>query len=220
MADLHGTAPDLVLHGGDLADAGSSPVEIVDRIRELGWTGVLGNTDEMLSIPQTLNDFAKKSPGFQPLFAIIEEMAIATREILGEERLEWLRSLPRVQVHGAVGLVHASPESPWHAPAPEASDAELESLYGPLGQPVAVYGHIHRSYIRRLPGMTVANAGSVSLSYDGDPRAAYLLLDDTSPTIRRVGYDVGREGNALSACGLPHADWIAKILHTGSFQMP
>ena len=32
LADLRQTSPDLILHGGDLADAGASPVEIVDRI--------------------------------------------------------------------------------------------------------------------------------------------------------------------------------------------
>jgi diadenosine tetraphosphatase ApaH/serine/threonine PP2A family protein phosphatase len=122
-------------------------------------------------------------------------------------------------------LVHASPESPWRAPTPEATDAELESVYAPLGQPIAVYGHIHRPYIRRVPSPQVrewfvANTGSVGLSYDGDRRASYLLLDGLSPTIRRVEYDVEREMKALSSCGLPHADWIAKSLQTGSPQMP
>ena len=40
-------APDLVLHGGDLADSGSGPTEIVDQIRDLGRQSVLGNTDEI-----------------------------------------------------------------------------------------------------------------------------------------------------------------------------
>lgn len=123
--------------------------------------------------------------------------------------------LPRIQIHGPMALVHASPESPWRAPAPEASDAELESVYSPLGQPIAIYAHIHRSYIRSLSGMIVANTGSVSLSYDGDRRAAYLLLDESKPEIRRVEYNVDRELNALSSCGLPHADWVAKILESG-----
>ena len=48
LADLKHTLPDLIFHGGDLAQGGSSPVEIVDRIRDLGWPGVLGNTDETL----------------------------------------------------------------------------------------------------------------------------------------------------------------------------
>jgi predicted phosphodiesterase len=219
LVDLRQTAPDLILHGGDLADSGSSPVEIADQIRDLGWQGVAGNTDEMLFRPESLTEFAKQSPALQPVFAAIEEMAVATREALGEARLAWLRGLPRLQIRGPMALVHASPESPWRAPAPEASDAELESVYGPLGQPFTIYAHIHRSYIRSVSGMTVANTGSVSLSYDGDRRAAYLLLDESTPSIRRVDYDVDRELKALSTCGLPHADWIAKILHSGRPQM-
>ena len=209
LADLRLTSPDLILHGGDLADAGSSPVEIVDQIRALGWPGVLGNTDEMLITPE-----------LQPQLAAIREMAAATRELLGEERLAWLRALPRIQIHAPIALVHASPESPWRAPGPEAPDAELESIYSPLAQPFAIYAHIHRSFIRSVSGITIVNTGSVSLSYDGDPRAAYLLLDDLTPTIRRVEYAVARERKLLSACGLPHAEWIARTIETARPQMP
>jgi predicted phosphodiesterase len=220
LADLRQTAPDLIFHGGDLADGGASPVEIVDRIRDLGWPGVVGNTDEMLYRPESLKEFAQQSPSFQPLLALIEEMAAATREALGEERLAWLRTLSRLQIHSPMALVHASPESRWRAPAPEASDAELETIYGVLGQPIAIYAHIHRSYIRSVSGMMVANTGSVSLSYDGDPRAAYLLIEDTTPSIRRVEYDVDQELKVLSLSGVPHANWIAKILESARPQMP
>lgn len=220
LADLRQTAPDLILHGGDLADSGASPVEIVDQIRDLGWPGVVGNTDEMLFRPESLQEFARQSPKLESLFAAIEEMAVATREALGAERLAWLRALPRMQIHGPMALVHGSPKSPWRAPAHTASDAELDSVYAPLGQPIAVYAHIHRAYIRRVAGIMVANTGSVSLSYDGDRRAAYLLLDASMPAIRRVEYDVDKELKALSSCGLPHADWMAKILDSASPQMP
>lgn len=220
IADLRQMSPDLTFHGGDLAHGGASPAETVDRIRDLGWQGVLGNTDEMLFRPRTLKEFASQSPHLKGLFAAIEEMAEATRQLLGEERLAWLQSLLRIQIHGPMALVHASPESVWRAPAPEASDAELESVYSPLDQPVAIYAHIHRSFIRNVRGMIVANSGSVSLSYDGDCRAAYLLLDESKPAIRRVGYDLDKELKALSGCGLPHADWIAKTLESGRPQMP
>src|SRR5947209_16410677 len=75
IADLRQTSPDLILHGGDLADAGASPAEIVDRVRDLGWQGVAGNTDEMLFDPESLQQFAKQSPQLKSLFATIEEMA-------------------------------------------------------------------------------------------------------------------------------------------------
>jgi predicted phosphodiesterase len=221
LADLRETAPDMVLHGGDLADGGSSPVEIVDRIRDLGWAGVMGNTDEMLVDPSSLTEFAGRSPErLQPLFAAIEEMAAWTREALGEERLAWLSALPAVQIQNPMALVHASPESKWRAPAHDAGDAEFEQVYKPLGQPIAVYAHIHRPLIRRLPGMTVVNTGSISLSHDGDRRASYLLLDGSEPVIRRVEYDADVEIQTLTHSGLPHADWVSRTLVSGSFQMP
>jgi predicted phosphodiesterase len=97
----------------------------------------------------------------------------------------------------------------------------LESVYGPLNQPIAVYAHIHRSYIRSVSGrIVVANTGSVSLSYDGDRRAAYLLVDESTPAIRRVEYDLDKELQALSRCGIPHADWIAKTLASARPQLP
>ena len=225
LADLRQTAPDLILHGGDLADSGASPVEIVDRIRDLGWQGVVGNTDEMLFRPESLEEFASQSSAPPSLWVAIRQMAAATRAMLGEERIAWLRGLARVQIEAPVALVHACPESLWRAPTPEATDAELESIYGPLGQLIAVYAHIHRPYIRTVTSpqareRLIANTGSVSLSYDGDRRASYLLLDGSSPTIRRVEYDLEKELKALSFCGLPHVDWIAKSLRAGSPQMP
>ena len=220
LADLRQTAPDLIFHGGDLPHGGSSPAEVVDRIRDLGWPGVLGNTDEMLFRPESLEEFAAQTPQMQPLLTVIREMAAATRERLGEERLAWLRGLPLLQLHDSMALVHAGPQSTWRSPGPEAADAELESVYAPLSRPVAVYGHIHRSFIRNLPGLVVANSGSVSLSYDGDRRAAYLLLDDSKPSIRRVEYDVAKEIDALAASALPHSAWIAKTLEAATPQLP
>src|SRR5437016_1463852 len=163
LVDLRQTSPDLIMHGGDLADAGASPVEIVDRIRDLGWQGVVGNGEEALFSPASLEEFASQSSAPPSLWVTIREMFVATREALGEERISWLRGLPRTQIHGPMALVHASPESPWRAPMPEASDPELESVYGPLSQPIAIYAHIHRSYIRSVSEMIVANTGSVSL---------------------------------------------------------
>lgn len=87
LADLRGISPDLIFHGGDLAASGASPVEIVDQVRDLGWPGVVGNTDEMLFRSESLREFIRQSPQLGSLSAAIEEMAVVTREALGEERL-------------------------------------------------------------------------------------------------------------------------------------
>lgn len=188
IADLKEVSPDLILHGGDLADSGPNPVEVVDLIRASGWPGVLGNTDEMLFRPETLEDFVATSRAPASVWSAVRENASATRAALGEDRLAWIASLPRVIRHEDFTLVHASPGDVWRSPNAEATDAELESVYGHLGTPVVVYGHIHVPFVRTMAGVTVANAGSVGLPYDGDPRASYLLLDDGRPSIRRVAF--------------------------------
>jgi len=55
LADLRATLPDVILHGGDLAAGGARPAEVIDRVRSLGWQGVLGNTDELLYKPGSVS---------------------------------------------------------------------------------------------------------------------------------------------------------------------
>lgn len=105
-----------------------------------------------------------------------------------------------------MALVHGSPETAWHAPTPEASDAELQSVYAPLGQPIAVYGHIHRPLHPECFGDDCRQHRQRQPRYDGERRAAYLLLDNLKPAIRRVDYNLDCELKALSGCGLPHSD--------------
>lgn len=177
LADLRRIAPDLVVHGGDLAYGGARPAEIIDQVRSLGWPGVRGNTDEMLWAPEGLAEFAATAPKLAPLLAILQEMIPPTLASIGEERLRWLEGLPFRYSQEGFSLVHASPNDLWRAPTQNATDDELQNTYASLGAQIVVYGHIHRPYIRRLPSMTVANTGSVSQSYDGDRRASYLVID-------------------------------------------
>jgi putative phosphoesterase len=220
LADLRQVAPDRVVHGGDLAYGGAHPAEIIDQVRSLGWPGVRGNTDEMLWAPESLTEFATTALKLGPLLAAIQDLIPPMLASIGEERLRWLERVPQQYSGEAFSLVHASPGDLWRAPMPEASDDELQRAYAPLGAPIVVYGHIHRPYIRRLEGMTVANTGSVSQSYDGDRRASYLVIDGETLTIRRVEYDVEREAKELLASGLPHAQWLSRILLVGQYVPP
>ena len=220
LADLHDASPDLVLHGGDLADSGSHPAEIVDRIRALGWRGVMGNTDEMLVRPLSLEEFASTSAAPATLWSAVREMAQATRQVLGETRLSWMRSLPQMETTEGFTLLPATPHRCWRAPAVDATEAELEAAYNVIAEPMIVFGHTHRPGVRRMGQRLLVNAGSVGLPFDGDPRASYLLIETGIPSIRRVAYDVERELKALIASQLPGAEWTARILRTSSPQMP
>jgi predicted phosphodiesterase len=220
LADLREAAPDLVLHGGDLAYGGIHAADIIDQIRSLGWPGVQGNTDEMLWAPESLAKFAASAPKLAPLLAILQNMIPPTLASIGEERLRWLEKLPALYSQEGLSLIHASPNDLWRAPMPNTSDDELQKTYAPLGTSIVVYGHIHLPYVRRLPGITVANTGSVSQSHDDDTRASYLVIDGESLTIRRVEYDVESEAKELLGSWLPHADWLSRVLLAGRYVPP
>jgi putative phosphoesterase len=220
LADLRQVAPDLVVHGGDLAYGGTRPAEIIDRVRSLEWPGVRGNTDEMLWAPEALDEFAAGATKLAPLLHILRELIPPTLASIGRERLNWLEGFPLQYSREEFTLVHASPNDLWRAPTANATEDELQSTYASLRARVVVYGHIHRPYFRRLSGMTVANTGSVSQSYDGDRRASYLVIDGERITIRRVEYDVEKEGAELLRSGLPHAEWMSRILLAGQYCPP
>ena len=220
LDDLEQVAPDLILHGGDLAAGGAHPADIIDQVRSLGWPGVRGNTDEMLWSPESLAEYAAANPKIERLLAMVQETIPPTLASIGEERLRWLEGLPAMHSQEGFSLVHASPNDLWRAPMANASDEELQTTYASLGAPIVVYGHIHCPYVRRLDRMTVVNTGSVSQSYDGDRRASYLLMDGESMAIRRVDYDVESEARELSRSGLPHAGWMARILLAGKYCPP
>jgi len=220
LADLRQVAPDLIVHGGDLVFGGTHPSEIIDEIRALGWPGVLGNTDEALWAQERLTEVAAAHPKLASLLGRLREMIAPMRVRVGDERLRWLKTLPAVHVGDGFAVVHASPKDLWRAPMANSDDEEIRRTYAELGAPVVIYGHIHVSYVRRLPGMTVANAGSVSQSYDGDRRAAYAVIDGENVTIRRVEYDVESEAKELLYSGLPHAEWLSRILLAGKYCRP
>jgi putative phosphoesterase len=217
-ADIARCGVDQVVHGGDIALIGARPAEVIDRVVELGWPGIVGNTDELLWRPQELAVQLRSAPKLEPLLRMLfETYAPATLERIGDERLALLRGLPASRSIDEIGLLHASPGDLWRAAMPDATDEQLRATYGGVGQEVVVYGHIHRPFVRHIGELTVANAGSVGLPFDGDPRASYLLIEDRRAEVIRVEYAIDREVAALRRSGYPDTDRIAEMLGRGRF---
>ena len=232
VSDVHGNLPALeavvadigrrgvgrVLHGGDLALGGCRPAEVIDLVRELGWAGVVGNTDELLWRPDRRAEQERQAPALRTLLRVLfEAWGPATRGLLGNERLAWLRRLPVEHREDDLVLLHASPGDLWRAPLPNADDSDLVATYAACQARTVVYGHIHRPYVRRVPALTVANSGSVGSPFDGDPRASYLVCTPGGPEVVRVEYDVEREASLLLGSGYPDALRIAETRRRGRF---
>ena len=217
MEDLRQQKPDIIFHGGDLAASGCNPAEVIDLIADAGWSGVVGNTDEMLWDDTGLRAMEASAPKLKPLLATLEQFANTTRKMIGDQRLQWLRQLPPDLRHDNLILMHASPGNVWRAPMDTADDQAFIDVYSGLNAGIVVYCHIHRPFVREVGEVTICNCGSVGSPYDGDPRASYLLVDDGKPTIRRVEYDVEKEVGRLLASDHPHKEWIAALRRSGSY---
>ncbi len=221
IADLEQVAPDLVVQGGDLVAGGHRPVEVLDRVRERGWPGVQGNTDEMLWKPELFDQFMRSVPQLAHVWRMVfHQQAPATRELIGPDRLAWLRQMPLQWRGDALAVVHASPGNLWRSPMHIATNEELETTYAPLDRAIVAYGHIHLPFIREVGKRVVANCGSVGMPFDGDPRASYLVVDNGVAAIRRVEYDVKREIASLMRSTYPDAERIAETLRTARYVLP
>jgi len=225
IADLRQVAPDIVVQGGDLVAMGHRPAHVLDRVRELGWPGVQGNTDEMLWRPELFDRFMTAAPHLAHIWTMVfQQQGPATREHLGAERIEWLHQMPLEWRDDDLAVVHATPGNLWRSPIADATDEDLAATYAPLDRRIAAYGHIHVPFVRSIGGidreLIVANCGSVGMPFDGDPRASYLIVDDGVPAIRHVEYDVDSEVQSLLRSGYPDAERLATTLRTGRFEMP
>ncbi len=212
IADLAETRPDQVVLGGDLALGGPHPTEVVDRLRDLGWPSVLGNTDAALGGLEAIPPAARG--GFIP------GVAAHTREMLGDERTSWLTSLPLEWRSGDLVVVHAVPGDCWAIVAHDASDESVRDAFGGTGARMAAYGHIHHAFVRRMGALTVVNSGSVSLSLDRDVRASYVLIDGDRVEHRRVAYDLEQVAADYLAGGYPMAGTYVSWLRTGVWTPP
>ncbi len=219
--DIRRQSVDVVLHGGDLVVNGPSPDDVATAIRELGWRGVVGNTDEMLWTLNEMADRIARMPRLEHLLRVLhEDMAPAALARLNDVNLQWLRALPQQIIEDDVTLLHASPDDRWRAPRENVEVENSQDVYAGLPTGVVVYGHIHRPFVRHLPNMVVANSGSAGLTWDGDPRASYLVIDDGTVVVQRVEYAVERDVNDLLSSEFPYARWLAEMRRRAAYLPP
>ncbi|NHN60687.1 MULTISPECIES: metallophosphoesterase [Halorussus] len=176
---------------GDVVGYNPWPAECLETIRERGIPTVMGNHDRAVASGTAFrfNQMAKAGV----------ELA---RERLSDDQLDWLADLPdeRREFDDRVKVVHGHPDDPDHYTMPEEFSADL------LGdEDVLVMGHTHVQHAEEYAGGVVLNPGSVGQPRDGDPRAAYAVLDldDLSVDQRRVEYDVDAVRSEVEAVGLP-----------------
>jgi predicted phosphodiesterase len=211
LRDVDGDDVDAVWCLGDTVGYGPRPNECCDEVRSRSDHCLVGNHDLVALGELDLGDFN-------------DEAAAAARwtaEVLVPEARDFLQQLePSGHVQG-VDLFHASARDPvWeYVLTEEAARATLELSTATI----VLVGHSHVALAIAqesgevvgglapggtevaLEGRWLLNPGSVGQPRDGDPRAAWLLLDLSRrfAAFRRVAYSVERTQSEMRDRGLP-----------------
>lgn len=195
VADIHGNRAaleaiqephDLCVCVGDLVDYGPEPAACVDWVRTHAAYSVRGNHDHGVAQQVQIQGIN----GFRFLTANTRPLSIAS---LAPDQRRFLAGLPTSTMFSAGGkrflLVHATPRDPMDEYAPADVAFWMPRLAG-IHVDYVLAGHTHIPYALRVNGTTVVNPGSVGLSRDGDPRAAYAIIEDGQVLLKRVEYPV------------------------------
>jgi len=208
---------------GDLVGYGAEPDACVALAEAHCAIGLAGNHDLAVVGVLSLDEFSRGAA----------LAAYWTREVIRPQTRDYLLSLsPQSDAEG-VGLFHASPRDPVWEYVLSALAAELcfdatdfrVSLIGhshvalsfnrPEGQPATGTTRRHGIQIDLTADEWLINPGSVGQPRDGDPRAAWLMLDTggRTATWRRAEYDIAGAQAAIRAANLP--DSLAERLQYG-----
>ncbi|MEA2232641.1 MAG: hypothetical protein QOD83_2457 [Solirubrobacteraceae bacterium] len=223
LADAEAAGADEMWCLGDLVGYGAEPDACVELARRHAAICLAGNHDLGVTGDIGLEEFS--------IGAALA--ARWTQDTITAANLEFLRALRPEGEESSVGLYHASPRDPIWEYVLSALLAELCLDAQP--QRVALIGHSHvpLSFVRTegevatgeprrdgdeldiSAGEWLLNPGSVGQPRDGDPRAAWLLLDTDTwrAEWRRTPYDIAGAAAAIRAARLPES--LAERLEHG-----
>jgi diadenosine tetraphosphatase ApaH/serine/threonine PP2A family protein phosphatase len=224
-AGMRGYDRTLVL--GDLVGYGPDPNEVTARIQSLQPVAIVrGNHDKVAAGLET-------AEGFNP---VARTAAAWTHEALTPPNRSWLAALPRGPraVDDLIEICHGSPGDEDEYVF---DDVDALRAIEAATRPLCLFGHTHYPAVFALSGKALeaaapasgdgtvlalapgtrylVNPGAVGQPRDGDPRAAYALVDAKARTIDlvRVEYPVAATQAKIVAAGLP--EMLARRLAAG-----
>jgi predicted phosphodiesterase len=222
LTDLDRERPDEVWCLGDLVGYGPQPNRCTTEASSVSNFCLLGNHDLAAIGRLDLSDFS-------PDAAVTARW---TAEQLEDEPRRFLESLEPKGEREGVQLFHGSPRDPvWEYVLSEPAARSALEL---TTSDIVLVGHSHIPIALKLADGTLAgglakggselelsegrwliNPGSVGQPRDGDPRAAYLLLDLDArhAHFRRLPYDIEATQAEIRENGLPED--LAARLATG-----
>ncbi len=208
VSDIHANWPalaaidepyDVCLCLGDLVDYGPDPLPCVRWAMDHATYAIRGNHDHGVAqgIPVAgENGFRYLTWASRP----------SMWDALGPDERRYLLQLPVTQRLTLGGkrflMVHATPRDPLDEYLLKDPETWARRVHNVEAHIVCV-GHSHMQFNLQVDGTVVLNPGSVGLPRDGDPRAAYAIIDDYRIELKRVAYPVDETIEHIEAMPWP-----------------
>jgi predicted phosphodiesterase len=227
LADATSRGFDRTLLLGDLVGYCADPNAVIERVQGLAPVGMVrGNHDKVacgLEQPDGFNTIAKRAAHW-------------THDVLTPANRQWLAALPEgpVLVDDLVEICHGSP---FDEDAYIFDELDAVRALKVSTRPLCLFGHTHYPVTFELSDETIEsigsspasemrvqlregcryliNPGSVGQPRDGDPRAAYAIVDTKEQRVEmyRIKYAVDEAQNKVLKAGLPEV--LAQRLAVG-----
>lgn len=205
ISDIHGNLPALeavllkidqigcqhIIFLGDVAGYYIQPGECIDLLIERQTIHLLGNHDQYIT------------EGIDcPRSRMVTKLINYQRTFFSEKQLLWLKcSLRRYQTEDRL-FVHGGNGDPI-----DEYIYEIDADYFPAGVKLFFSGHTHVQTVARFENKIYCNPGSVGQPRDGDPRAAFAVLDGEDVRLFRVAYDIDRTVAIMKNAGFESKFW-------------
>jgi len=212
---------------GDLVDYGADPNVVIERIQALAPVAIVrGNHDKVAC-------GLEQAEGFN---AVAKSAVYWTLDTLTPANRSWLANLPEgpTTVDDVVEICHGSP---FDEDAYIFDELDAVRALKASTRPLCLFGHTHYPAAFELADGTVdslgrstapeahlplrdgakylVNPGSVGQPRDGDPRAAYAIVDTDAMDVEliRLEYPIARAQSKVMKAGLP--EMLAQRLSVG-----
>ncbi len=199
LSDIHGNLPALkavlaeldtlgckrIISLGDVTGYYAEPGSCLDLLIERDAIQLLGNHDMYLV----------EGTGC-PRSRMVSELLEHQRLAVTDAHIEYMSTLTSSYTEGDNSFVHGG----WKNPLDQYMYKIKDELL-PDGSKRYFSGHTHVQIVAEIGEKTYCNPGSVGQPRDGDPRAAFAILDGDQIILHRVEYDIDETVHAMKKAG-------------------
>lgn len=213
ISDVHGNYPalktvlkriaeigcDSIISLGDVVGYYCMINECIYEFRKHGIINLMGNHDSYLL-----------GLGECPRSMTVNQCIEYQKKIIDDENLAYLRNSVIAYDDEVMSARHGG----WNDPIDEYIDVFDFKEIGDSTKHFFCSGHTHKQKIQYFGNTIYFNPGSVGQPRDGDPRAAFAVIDNGNVILERIDYPIGEIEDKMRSEGFD--DRLTECLYSGT----